>query len=182
MINLTWSRNASTLSNMSAKDNQIAFENSLQNGDLVTARWTHKDRRYQAKAKVLDLRDASIAVILVEGGHSLDGKPGQVFERGEERSVPRRTNRVWSIHNCLYTAGEFRECAKEGCKVKISPDDPERKRYCSATCRLEAHRERVDKKQDLPGLISGVDEAVKRVGDLALSRRWGALKRRLGRD
>lgn len=155
---------------MSARDHQIAFEASLQNGDLVTARWTHKGHRYQAKAKVLDLRMGSIAVLLQEGAHAIDGAAdAPAFSRGEEVSIPRRENRIWSIHRCVYLPGEYRECARDGCKVKISPEEPERKQYCSSACRLAVHKNRKARGQDQAGLIEAVAAEIRRVGDLALS-------------
>jgi hypothetical protein len=166
---------------MTPKSAQINFENSLQNGQVVVARWTHKGARYQAKAQVLDHRDASIAVIITEGGHPIEGT-GPAFPRGSELSIPRRENRTWSIHNCVYLATPDRPCARPGCKHRIHHEGPERKKYCSDACRLAAHRERASKGQDIASLIDRVSAEVRRVGDLALSRRWGALRRRLAGD
>lgn len=158
---------------------QDRFEKSLKNGQDVIAKWPWKRQHFVAQAKIIDLREATIAVELVEA---------RTYHKiGDQLDLPRVDNERWSKRNCVQPIDghlwQSRKCERPNCKNLIEAGAAERKKYCSTACRFAIYSERRADGRDRRSLVEEMDRLLaKRSVDKELSEAWERLKKALERE
>lgn len=73
------------------------FDSKLQPGDAVMVHWTNSGHRMTCPGNIVTVNRLSVRVRLIGGVKNSLGS----WASGQEFSVPRFKNRLWSINNCV---------------------------------------------------------------------------------